>query len=111
MVLSDRLTDVQGLTIVIDALDECGTLARSDLMSLIQELRVETQVRCLVTSRDFHAGSSIQLLQAQTQLAIEASRGDLERYVRSRLKYMRVRITPDLQEDLVRGVVVAADNM
>jgi hypothetical protein len=42
---------------------------------------------------------------------VKAHQGDLERYIRSRLKYMRVKIQQDLQDDLVHGIVVAADGM
>lgn len=109
--LHEQLADVQGLTIVIDALDECQRSTRSDLVSLIEEMQHKTQVRLMVTTRDFHAGTSIQLLQAQPVLEVKASPGDLERYIRSRLKYLRVHVPADLQEDLVRGVVIAADGM
>jgi hypothetical protein len=52
-ILYERVAALQGLTIVIDALDECSGPTRSDLLSLIQELQLKTKVRCLVTSRDF----------------------------------------------------------
>jgi hypothetical protein len=110
-ILYERVADLQGLTIIIDALDECGGPTRSDLLSLTQELQLRTKVRCLVTSRDFYAGASAQLLRAQPLLEVKAHRGDLERYIRSRLKYLRVKIQPDLQDELVQGIVVAADGM
>lgn len=110
-ILCKHIADLQGLTIIIDALDECEGPTRSDLLSLIEDLQLKTNVRCLITSRDFHAGVSVQLLRAQPHLEVKASRSDLERYIRSRLKYMRVKVQPDLREDLVQGVIVAADGM
>jgi hypothetical protein len=51
------------------------------------------------------------MFEGKPLLEIKASRHDLEVYTRSRAKTLRAKLQPDLLEDLVDGVVTAADGM
>jgi hypothetical protein len=110
-ILQGLLYNCQQLTIVIDALDECHDYTRTDVLSWIAELRLGVAVRFMATTRDFYANTSHDIFHDQPLLEFKASRYDLELYTRSRATNLRARIQPELVEDIVNGVVTAADGM
>jgi len=77
----------------------------------IEELQPEIDVSLLATSRDFHAAASNTIFSGQPSLEIKASQEDLETYVKERAKSLRARVSSDLRELLIQGVVTAADGM
>lgn len=109
--LQELLTKFKGLTIVTDALDECHDRNRTDILSWIRGLQSLLPVRYMATTRDFYVSSSHPIFEAQPFLEIKASRQDLELYTWSRSKALRVKHQPGLIEDLVNGVVAAAEGM
>jgi hypothetical protein len=109
--LLELLTHPNGLTVVTDALDECHDHTRPVVLNLIAELQAITEVRYLATTRDFYAGVSHAIFRDQPMLEIRAARHDLEVYTRARAQTLRAKLQPDVIEDLVLGVVVAADGM
>jgi hypothetical protein len=50
-VLGAASKGLQGLTIIVDALDECETRARQEFLSALETLRRQCEVRLLATSR------------------------------------------------------------
>lgn len=110
-ILLEVLSHDKKLTIVVDALDECREQTRFDLLDFIEELQTEIDVSLLATSRDFHAAACNQIFSAQPSLEIKASQEDLETYVKERAKSLRARISSDLQQQVVQGVVTAASGM
>ena len=109
--LRELLKDCKQLTIVIDALDECHDHIRADILSWIADLQSSLAVRFLATTRDFHANTSHLIFRCQPMLEVKASRHDLELYTRSRATGLRAKAPSDLIENLINGVVAAADGM
>jgi len=109
--LDELLKSIKELVIITDALDECHDGARGEVLSWIAGLQSNTSVRYLATTRDFYPEVSHFIFEKLPQLEIKASRHDLEMYTRARAKILRARLQPDLLEDLVDGVVTAADGM
>lgn len=109
--LHELLTRCNGLTIVMDALDECHDLNRADILSWIANLQISVAVRYLATTRDFYISSAHPVFQAQPLLEVRASKHDLELYTWSRSKTLRVKDQPGFVEDIVNGVVAAAEGM
>jgi hypothetical protein len=99
------------LTVITDALDECHDGTRDNVLSWIARLQSNISVRYLATTRDFYPDASHSIFESEPLLEIKASRHDLEVYTRSRAKALRAKLQPDLLEDLVAGVVTAADGM
>ena len=110
-VLDELLESLKELTIITDALDECPEGTRGDVLSWIAGLQGNISVRYLATTRDFYPDASHAIFENEPLLEIKASRHDLEAYTRSRAKSLRAKLQPDLLEDLVDGVVTAADGM
>jgi hypothetical protein len=107
--------DLLGLTVVVDALDECETKTREDLWPIVEKLRQQCRVRLLATSRDLPEITSHATLVDKPTLEVRASDQDLDKYVRSRIGEFRSRsklaLQPDLLETLVKGIVKAAGGM
>jgi hypothetical protein len=105
--------DLLGLTVVVDALDECETKTRHDLLSIVQALRQQCKVRLLATSRDLPEIKSHATLTDKPILEVRASDHDLEKYVMSRVSEFRspVASKPDLLENLVSSIVSATGGM
>jgi hypothetical protein len=104
--------DLQGLTIIVDALDECETCARQDFLSKVETLRRQCAVRFLATSRPFPTVQSHPTLLGKPTLEVRASDGDLERYIRSRARGLHQVVSkPDLLENLVSSTVNATGGM
>lgn len=109
--LDELLKSLKELVIITDALDECHDGARGEVLSWIAGLQSNTSVRYLATTRDFYPEVSHSIFEKVPQLEIKASRHDLQMYTRSRARTLRARLQPGLLEDLVDGVVTAADGM
>lgn len=67
--------------LIVDALDECSTEVRSNLVEKL--INLQPSVRLLVTTRFIDSITS--QFNENAIIEIRASRGDLEKYVRSRL--------------------------
>lgn len=103
--------DLQGLSIITDALDECNDGICADVLSLVEELRKCTQVRYLATSRKFPSITSHPLFAHVPRLEIKASDEDLSVYIRSRFDGFKAKLQEDLRTKLVRSVIDAAGGM
>jgi hypothetical protein len=105
--------DLHGLTVVVDALDECETSARHAFLSAIEMLRRQCGVRLLASSRYLPAVQSHSIFLRQPRLEVRASDEDLEKYIRSRAIELHppVMSMPDLFEDLVSSTISATGGM
>jgi Cdc6-like AAA superfamily ATPase len=105
--------DLQGLTIVVDALDECETRARQEFLSAVETLRQKCEVRLLATSRPLPPVQSHSAFLDKPTLEVMASDEDLEKYIRSRASELHsgVMSKPDLLENLVASTVSATGGM
>lgn len=105
--------DLQGLTIIVDALDECEIRARQEFMSTVRMLRQQCKLRLLATSRPLPTVQSLPIFLDEPTLEVKASDEDLEKYIRSRTSELQSRVTskPDLLEDIVISTVRASEGM
>jgi hypothetical protein len=105
--------DLRGLTIIVDALDECETRARQEFLSAVETLSRQCTVRLLATSRPLPTVQSHPTFLGKPMLEVKASDGDLEKYIRSRASelHFRVMSKPDLLEDLVASTIRATGGM
>jgi hypothetical protein len=112
-VLEAASKDLQGLTIIIDALDECETRARQEFLSAVGALREQCEVRLLATSRPLPTVQAHPIFSSRPILEVKASDEDLEKYIRSRASelHSRVMSKPDLLEGLVTSTVRATGGM
>jgi hypothetical protein len=112
-VLEAASKDLQGLTIIVDALDECETRARTEFLSAVETLRKQREVRLLATSRPLPTVQSHLTFLGKPTLEVKASDGDLEKYIRSRASelHFQVMSKPDLLEDLVTSTIRATGGM
>lgn len=102
-----------GLTILVDALDECETHTYQKLLSSIEALRKQCSVRLLVTSRFLPDVQSHTSISDKPTLEVRASDHDLGMYIISRFGEFRspVASKPDLLGILVSSVVKATGGM
>jgi hypothetical protein len=105
--------DLYGLTIVIDALDECEARVRHDLLAIIGSMRMYCHVRFMVTSRPFPAIALHPAFNQKPTLEVRASDEDLREYVRSRAIELHHQVVSkvDMLEHLTDGIVKAAGGM
>jgi hypothetical protein len=105
--------DLRGLTIIVDALDECETRARQEFLSAVETLSRQCAVRLLVTSRPLPTVQAHPIFSSKPMLEVKASDEDLEKYIRSRANelHSRVMSKPDLLEDLVTSTIRATGGM
>lgn len=109
--LETVVSNVKGLSIITDALDESDDTARAGLFGLVKDLREQTKAKFLATSRNYPAITSHDLFFRQPSLEIKASAEDLEIYLRKRFVGFKAKLAPELQEKLVSGVVAAVGGM
>jgi Cdc6-like AAA superfamily ATPase len=112
-ILEAASKDLRGLTIIIDALDECETRARQEFLSAVETLRRQCEVRLLATSRPLPTIQAHPIFLSKPTLEVKASDEDLEKYIRSRASelHSRVMSKPDLLEDLVTSTIRATGGM
>jgi hypothetical protein len=110
-ILRELLRPSGELTIVTDALDECHDSVRSGVLSWIANLQAIVPVRYLATTRDYYSNTFHSIFQDQPALEVKASKHDLELYTSFRAMTLRAKVQPDLLEELIEGVVTAADGM
>jgi Cdc6-like AAA superfamily ATPase len=112
-VLGAASKGLQGLTIIVDALDECETRARQEFLSAVETLSRQCAVRLLATSRPLPTIQSHPTFLGKPTLAVKASDEDLEKYIRSRASELHFRVVSktDLLEDLVTSTVHATGGM
>jgi hypothetical protein len=105
--------DLQGLTIIVDALDECETRVRQEFLSAVETLRRQCQVRLLATSRPLPTVQSHPTFLGKPTLEVRASDEDLKKYIRSRASelHSQVMLKPEFLEDLVTSTVRATGGM
>lgn len=97
--------------IVIDALDECKTKARSRVLRFLRGLRDQEQLALLATSRVM---PEIQdEVQPDSQLKVRAADADVKVYVESRLDELSGTVRKDdgLQQQIVQTITGAAEGM
>jgi len=111
--LRDVTKGLLGLTIVVDALDECRAQSSRDFLSAVEALRKQCKVRLLATSRFLPDIQSHAAFLGQPNLEVRTSDQDLEKYVKSRISEFcrKVASKPDLLENLVSSVVNATGGM
>jgi Cdc6-like AAA superfamily ATPase len=102
-----------GLTVLVDALDECKAQACQDFLSSIEALRKECKVKFLATSRYLPDIQFHPAFLDKPSLEVRASDQDVEKYVRSRVSEFRSRVASkrDLLETLVSGIINATGGM
>lgn len=112
-VLGAMSKDLQGLTIIVDALDECDTRARLESLSAVETLGQQCKIRLLATSRPLPPIQSHPTFLDKPTLEVRASNEDLEKYIRLRASelHSQVMSKPDLLEDLVTSTVSATEGM
>jgi hypothetical protein len=112
-VLEAASRDLRGLTIIIDALDECETRARQEFLSAVETLRRQCEVRLLATSRPLPTVQAHPIFLTKPMLEVKASDEDLEKYIRSRASelHSRVMSKPDLLEEIVTSTIRATGGM
>lgn len=105
--------DLHGLTIVVDALDECKARARQGFLSALETLREECDVRFLATSRFLPVIENHSAFRGKPRLEIKASDEDLEKYIRLRTSELHYQVLskPDLLESIVANTISAAGGM
>jgi len=111
--LENVLRNLQGLTVVVDALDECEARTCHDLLSTVEILCKSHEVQFLATSRFLPATESHPVFHGGAKLEVRASEQDIEKYVRWRASELHRQVVakPDLLENLVSGVVHATKGM
>lgn len=104
--------DLRGLTIIVDALDECNAHARHEFLSAIEMLRRQRGIRLLATSRSLPDVQSHCIFLGKPTLKVRASDEDLERYIRSQAcELNQVVLEPSLLENLISSTVRATGGM
>lgn len=105
--------DLDRLTVIVDALDECDTRARHEFLSAVETLRSRCGVRLLASSRFLPAVWFHSIFLNQPTIEVRASDEDLEIYIKSRAIELPSQITskPDLFENLVSSTVSATGGM
>jgi Cdc6-like AAA superfamily ATPase len=112
-ILRDVTKDLLGITILVDALDECEARTCRSLLSTIEALRAHCKVRFLGTSRPLPEIQSHPAFLSNPSLEVRASDSDVEMYVRSRVSEFRSPIASkaNLLEVLVSSIVNATRGM
>jgi Cdc6-like AAA superfamily ATPase len=112
-ILRDVTKDLLGITILVDALDECEARTCRSLLSTIEALRAHCKVRFLGTSRPLPEIQSHPAFLSNPSLEVRASDSDVELYVRSRVSEFRSPIASkaNLLEVLVSSIVNATRGM
>lgn len=105
------VSHLQGLSVVVDALDESNDITRAGLLSLVEDMRKLTSVRRLVTSRKFPSITSDSLFKNIPHLEIRASDQDLADYIQSRFDAFKAKPHADLKTNLANSVIEAAGGM
>ncbi|KAF3934240.1 Ankyrin-1 [Dactylellina cionopaga] len=86
--------------IVIDALDECKTKTRAELLARIEELKRKATISLLATSRP--VDEIVHHFKGATQLTIKANKEDVEKFIDSQLVQLPhcIRSSSALQEKI-----------
>jgi hypothetical protein len=105
--------DLHGLTIILDALDECEARARQEFLLEVEALRKGCEIRLLATSRVFPTIESHSTFLEKPTLEVRASDEDLEKYIRSRASELHSQVVskPELLENLIASTVSATGGM
>jgi hypothetical protein len=112
-ILQETLQHLDGLTIVVDALDECETRTRDGFLLTVKYLRKRGKIRLLATSRFLSTIQTHPAFRSKPKLEIRASDEDLELYVRSRMGELcdRFMSKPVMLEEIVSDTVHASAGM
>jgi len=97
--------------IVVDALDECASKTRNQLIDKVCELQARMDVRLLFTSR--HIPEIRQKFQCNPTLEVRASEEDVGRYIQSRINDLPscIQCDKDLQGIVRSEIIEAVDGM
>lgn len=98
--------------IVIDALDECAADHREFILSFVRELRMNRNVRILITSRP-HVQDINDCLQMERKVLIEADSEDLSKYISHRLHDLKLKdkVDSSLPQKIIEKLVEGAGGM
>lgn len=109
--LSTAIGSLDGVFIVIDALDECSDKTRTELLMKMRELQRRTKASLLATSR--HIGNIEQHFAEDSQLEIRADEDDVGKYINSQLGEQSecVKKNHVLREKIKTCIAKAAEGM
>jgi hypothetical protein len=103
------------LIILVDALDECQASNgyRQRFLSEIFNLQNKVGANIFATSRFIPETEITEKSSGSTSLEIRASKEDIQRYLRGHMLQLPafIRRSPDLQDEIIIGIVNAADGM
>ncbi|KAF1951854.1 hypothetical protein CC80DRAFT_519104 [Byssothecium circinans] len=97
--------------IVIDALDECVSDDRQELLSKLRKLQSKTDLRLMATSRIIP--DIVEEFNGTSKLEVRADDADVKRFVAGQIKWLPrcVQRDDDLQELVQNKIVEAVDGM
>jgi hypothetical protein len=108
-ILATSSKNLHGLTIIVDALDECEARTRQAFLSEVETLREECGIRLLATSRFLPIIENHSAFLGKPRLEVKAPDEDLGKYIRSRTSELHDQVLskPDLLEKIVASTVSA----
>ncbi|KAF3287442.1 hypothetical protein TWF970_007167 [Orbilia oligospora] len=110
-VLQTVLSKLWRVFIILDALDECNPVDRSELLTELFRLQTECGVNILATSR--FIPNVEERFEGTMVLEIQGNPEDIYNYIGGRMSELRlcVRRDPGLQEEIKKGITEAVDGM
>ncbi|TGJ68452.1 hypothetical protein EYR41_007503 [Orbilia oligospora] len=110
-VLQTVLSELSKVFIILDALDECNPVDRSELLTELFRLQTECRVNILATSR--FIPDVEERFKGSVVLEIQGNPEDIYNYVGGRMSELRRCVTrdPGLQEEIKKGITEAVDGM
>ena len=112
-VLQSTMTSYSRTFIIIDALDECGTLdgGCGKFLAEIFNIQAKTGTCLFATSR--FIPEIMEVFKGSPSLEIRANAGDVRKYLDGRMSELRPFVSrkPDLQEEIKTEIVKAVDGM
>ena len=113
--LKSLLSHYQRTYIVVDALDECEAIRERRLLLPVLESLPNSLTRLFVTSRP-NSEDIFEVFGRASQIAIAAPASDLRRYIQERMDerkefVSRLRLTPELKDNITSSITAAASGM
>ena len=110
-VFKAEMADFSKLFIVLDALDECNSDTRPELLSELASLG--PQLHLLVTSRP-NIGTVMQIFPKPIRLEIRASGKDMEKYLEKRIRMnenLREQVKGKFRKEITKAIIDKAKGM
>lgn len=109
--LRDVLSVCSPVYIVIDALDECQSSTRDQLLDILRDLQATHDVRVMATSRII--SDIVETFHEALKLEVLASKEDVRRYVAGQLYRLPacIKRDPALQDTVQEKIAQAVDGM